>query len=492
MKRAATAAIAVLGVVSLAVGRQQLPATQTTTAPARTATPNIILVMIDALRADGLEVYGNPRSLSPTIDAVAAKGVVFDSCIAPAPWTLPSVVSIFCSRYPEAHGITDHRKAKASPWGRTKASAPPVRFLPTLAESLKARGYATAAFVANAYIRRGVYLTQGFDVYDSSFAANTTPGSTLNDAAIDWLRQRDPARPFFIYLHYMDVHGPYDAGPEFLDDLLDAVEQSPQKHRLSPASLSALPNYLRPLSDRATDPERHERLEIYREYWVARYEAGIREFDHYLADLRGRLREMRLWGDAYIIITADHGEALGEHGLWHHGLSAHHTDLHVPFILRWPGALPAGRRVPGPVSLIDLMPTIIEQLGLPSPPGLQGVSLCASIRALTPPPPRPVFAEAVKFKPQQRAVYFGDWKLMSLRGSLHRLYHLADDPAERQDLVDKQPERFRLLQDILRRQIEQDARLAGDTDIQPVPLTPEDVERLKSLGYIEPRPVPFD
>ena len=468
---------AFLGLPPAATTGKNAPAEkQATTTQPEAPLPSIVFMMVDALRADSLGVYGNTRGLTPSIDAVAARGVTFDRVIAQAPWTQPSVASLFVSRYPGVHGITEYRKGK-----RAKTVLLDDSFQ-TLAESLHERGYATAAFVANPWLRGKAGFAQGFEHFDAKFAKNTTPGSVINDALIAWLKRRDPARPFFVYLHYMDVHGPYDAGPEFLDVLLEAVDRLPTRQRLTKEALDAQPEYLRTTPQGRANAQRHKRLKKYREYWVARYEAGVRELDHHLADLRARLRKMGLWDQAYVIITADHGEALCEHHLWDHGHSAHHTDLHVPLILYQPGVLPAGKRVRDTVRLIDVMPTILEQLHLPVPPGMQGVSLCAHLTG-QPLKPVPALAEAVKSEPEQRALYLGDWKLMTFEDETCRLYDLATDPLEQRDLAEQNAQRVRVLLEMLDEQVELNARLAEGVELEHTPLTPEQLERLRSLGY---------
>ena len=449
-------------------------------------TPDIVLLMIDTLRADVMGAHGHTRGVTPTLDGIAADGVVFDRMIAQAPWTQPSIASLFCSRYAGVHKVVNYRQAfRATFRGEEKVVVFDDSF-ETLAESLQARGYATAAFVANPFILREYGFAQGFEHFDSSFAKNTTPGTVVNQAAVAWLGQRDPRQPFFLFLHYMDVHGPYNAAPDFLSPLLDAVEGMPDKHRLSEREFDKL-GYLRKLpAVYQSDRKRHFGLYPYREYWVARYEAGVRAADHFVGELRARLTEMGLWDQAYVIVTADHGEALCEHGLWEHGWSVHHTDLQVPLILRWPGVLPAGKRVRHTLRLIDLMPTILDQLRLPSPVGVQGFSLSPYIAGR--PPSRPViaFAEAVKLGPEQKAVYIGNWKLMVTPSTGRRqLYNIADDPLEQNDLSAQAQGRLEQLTRILTEQVSLNARIAEGFVPDAAELTPEQRERLKSLGYIQ-------
>jgi arylsulfatase A-like enzyme len=449
--------------------------------------------MIDTLRADHLGIHGNPRGSSPAIDSIAAEGVTFERAIAQAPWTQPSIASLFCSLYPGAHQVLDYRQA----FNATFKDAPKVAVFgdqfDTLAESLQGRGYATAGFVANPYILAEYGFAQGFDHFDTTFANNTTPGGVVNQAALTWLTQRDAAKPFFLYLHYMDPHGPYDAGAEYIDPLLDALEKMPTKQELTDTQFEKL-GYLKNKKNRfppgVTDRRRHARLLRYREYWAARYEAGVRQVDHFIAELRTGLQQMGLWDEAYVIVTADHGEALCEHDFWEHGWSAHHTDLHVPLILRWPGQLPTGKRVRHTVRLIDLMPTLLDQLRLPMGSGIQGRSLAPYIAGRPPSAPTVAFAEGVKIGAEQKAVYLGDWKLIITfprggRPPLRKLYRIGADPLERQELSAQHRAQANALASLLQDQINENNKLAAGVDVEHLPLSPEQIERLRSLGYLQ-------
>jgi len=186
-------------------------------------------------------LYGYHRDITPTMDSIAAEGITFDRAIAQAPWTQPSIASLFCSRYPMAHKVMINfgqllrmmnRKAK-------KVTIFSDSFV-TLAEVLQKAGYATAAFMANPFILREFGFSQGFEHFDASFARDTTPGNIVNEAMFAWLRRRNKNKPFFCFLHYMDVHGPYSARPEFLEPLLDRVEAMPDKRRLSKEQLKKL------------------------------------------------------------------------------------------------------------------------------------------------------------------------------------------------------------------------------------------------------------
>jgi arylsulfatase A-like enzyme len=195
---------------------------------------------------------------------------------------------------------------------------------------------------------------------------------------------------------------------------------------------------------------------------------------------------MGLWDDSYVVITSDHGESLGEHGIWEHGMSVYQPELHVPLILRWPKRLPAGRRVAGTVQLIDVMPTLIDHLGLAAAAGLQGRSLMPDIDGRAPKEPVPAFAEGIKQGPEQQALYVGSWKLIhGVQDGHRRLFELATDPEEQRDRASSHPQELATVSALLDEQARVNARLAAAREVEEVELSAEQQERLKALGYLQ-------
>ena len=171
--------------------------------------------------------------------------------------------------------------------------------------------------------------------------------------------------------------------------------------------------------------------------------------------------------------------------MWSHGFSVYHTELHVPLILRWPKVLPAGRRIGGTVRLLDLMPTLLEQLQLSAITGMQGRSLTPDIAGSPPTQPAPAFSEGVKWKPEDKSFYLGDWKLIvKANRKIHLLYNVADDPKEQNNLYAQYPAKAKELVGLLLEQMNCNKQLASETKAQQVPITPEQYEQLKSLGYV--------
>jgi len=461
--------------------------------------PNVIMILVDALRADRLGAYGHRGGLTPTMDAMAASGVTFDYCVAAAPWTLPSVATLMTSYQAGVHKATSYRVVEDMESGKRAYQSVLSDQFDTLAEVLQANGYQTVGFCAAKFLRTQYGFAQGFDHYDTSFAANTVRGEVVNAALFKWLdEQRDASKPLFLYLHYMDVHGPYDAAPQFMDPLMEQVEQNPDKRLLEAREFRAINAYLRKPPRETSDPGRFERLKGYREYWVARYEAGVREMDFYLTELLRGLHERGLWKPAYVILLADHGEALCEHGLWDHGYSQYQTDLRVPLVLRWPQVLPAGRRVRRLASLIDLMPTLLEQLRLPAGESLQGKSLVDHISGTLPNEPLARFAEATKAGPRQYALFADNLKLIAtelpprqLPGGTtseatvrRQLYNLATDPGEQFDLARQSPQELAMLTKLFTHIVQTNMATKPGLVVRREVVDTSTIRQLESLGYV--------
>jgi len=450
--------------------------------PGRGARPNLILILVDTLRADRLGAYGSTAGLTPTMDAIASEGVVFESAIAPAPWTLPAVASLFCGYYPSVHKATDYKTVA----GRSKNPSGTVRVFSdrfvTLAEALQKAGYATAAFSANPFIKAEHGFGQGFDLF--RFLGDKAPGDQVNEAALRWLAEREAGKPFFLYLHYMEPHAPYDAADELLEPLLGAVELRAQKRALSQSELAQFRNYYRKSMVRYAGLPRHQNLWKYAEYWAARYDAAVRQADVHLGALRARLQERGVWDGALVVLLADHGEALGEHQWWGHGTCAYHNQLHVPLVIRYPGRQSAGRRFPQLVRLFDVLPTLLEQGRAGSLKGIQARSLRPLLDGLRD-EPRFALAESVNTQPGLKALLSADWKLLAQTDrQTYALFNLAADPGELSDLAAREPQRLAELRSLLETRMRENAELGKGIQAGEVEISPEGVQQLGHLGYL--------
>ena len=284
--------------------------------------PSVLLVSIDTLRADRVGAYGDAAARTPHMDAVAREGLLFEAAVSPVPLTLPAHATMLTGLLPPRHGVRGNGSFVLGPEPRT------------LAEALKKRGLATAAFVGAFPVARRFGLDRGFDVYDDAF--ERAPGlhfefaerraDRVVDAAIAWLA--GVGGPVFVWVHLYDPHAPYDPPEGF----------------------------------RGVDAYRGE---------VAYADAML-----------GRL--FRAWdarpGPSIVALTSDHGEAFGEHGEESHGLFVYDTTLHVPFVFVGPRECTPGTRVPTAVSLVDLTPTVLDMLGLPALKTTSGRSLLPALQ----------------------------------------------------------------------------------------------------------------
>jgi arylsulfatase A-like enzyme len=416
---------------------------------------NLVLVSIDTLRASLLGCYGYARPSSPTLDALAQRGVLFERALATAPWTLPSHASLLTGLYPSHHGV------------RRAGAVLPADVVPW-AERLRALGFATAAVVNSRWLAEESGLQRGFDDFlQVDDAVDRREPSAVGAFAEGWLAQ-GRREPFFLFVHFYDVHSHYWSLPayeaQFLRPYGGPVDGSTAQLRAVRDGELAL----------GKADVRH---------LVDLYVAGIRQLDDVLARFVGVLRSEGLLESTLLVITSDHGEEFLDHGGVMHGRTQYEEVLRVPLILAGPG-VPAGVRVREPVSLVDVLPTASALLGHAAPEGLDGLDLGPLWQG-----PRASLGERMLFSEADwrneeddvlRAVRFGRWKLVhDRRTGARRLYDLARDPRERVDVQADHPELVARLAAAL----DELARGAREASV-PGALEPEEIERLQALGYL--------
>jgi arylsulfatase A-like enzyme len=442
--------------------------------------PNLLLITIDTLRADRLSLLGNQRKTSPSIDAWAADGVIFESAYAPRGQTWPSLTSLLTGKYPIAHGVRTNGD-------RLRAEHR------TLAESLEAAGYATAAYLTN----MGTAPNRGFRE-KAIFRHPSRPHSEWDrdavQAAIEFLeRRRD--MPFFLWLHLMEPHEPYHPPATYAEWIGDyAGSFTGDSEQLDRVAL-----------DPSVPFDAADKTAI-----LALYDGQIAATDARLALLLRALRELGLEDDTLVILTADHGEELLDHNRYaFHAASIYDSVLRVPLALRLPGRISGGRRIQAAVELIDVLPTVCELLSVPAPPGVQGESLVPLIDGVraerrrseaffewSPPEgmSRPGVSQHIF------AVRQGRWKLVSnpedLRPwnrpyarvpgsgfllSTQELYDVAADPHETRNLASAEPEVAARLAARLEAWLAEALPEQGGADAP----TPETLRQLRQLGYID-------
>ncbi len=394
--------------------------------------PNVVLITIDTLRADHVASYGYKQIKTPNIDALANDGARFENAFSVVPVTLPSHSSMLTGTYPMLSGMHDFGANKLSP------------LQPTIASILKQAGYQTGAVVAAAVLDSRFGLNQGFDFYYDHFdfsrldEANLDemerPGNAVADVALDWLT-KNSQKKFFLWMHLYDPHFPY---------------HPPEPYKT--------------------------------EYATHLYDGEIAFADEQVGRLLRFLKENGIYSKTVIVLCGDHGESLGEHGEKTHGFFIYNATMHVPLIIRLPENAP--RIVADPVSLVDLMPTVLGAVGLEIPSQVQGRSLLAEVRGWPVDNNRALYGET--YLPR---IHF-NWS--ELRGAENTKYHFIDAPRpELYDMAKDPGEIHNLFAEKKAVAEEMRAKLvamirdysAGREMAEKTGLDPALMERLKALGY---------
>lgn len=431
--------------------------------PSRRSPPDVVLITLDTTRADHLGCYGYEHETSPNLDALAAESRVYTRAYTPSSWTLPAHASLFTGRFPSSHGAMWDSEGELI-LGAGVAGPQTLQHLrargltasqPTLAEVLTKASYTTGAVVAGPWLKRIFGLDRGFQHYDHS-GIETLRGriaASVTNSAIEWL-DRNPSGPLFLFLNYYDPHGPYSDPEGLAERFARAVPEKDELTEVPPRG--------------------------------ARYDGEILYMDQHLGRLLDHLREIGRYETSWIIVTADHGELLGEHGKTGHGEHLFEGEIRIPLIVKAPAVLSSGTsigsvgRSTAAVGLIDVFPMILDALGIEAPPNVQG--------GLPPDVGHPIFAEVY---PQPMAAPLGDWRVIfdgdfklhwnSL--GAHLLYDVRQDPDEESNLLFDKPERAMAMTSLLnafvgalpkREAIGDEAKQVDD----------ETLRALESLGYL--------
>ncbi len=403
--------------------------------------PPVILITIDTLRADRLSSYGSDRVATPHMDRLAAEGIRFANASTTAPFTLPAHSSIMTGLYPPSHGVRENVGYVLAPE------------LATIAERFRDGGYVTGGFVSAFVLDARWGIARGFDTYIDDFDLDAMTGANLGSVqrpgpetighALAWLDGGGGEGPFFLWLHLFDPHDPYDP---------------PEPFR------SAYPG--RP------------------------YDGEVAWADWLIGEFRAALEERGLFNESVVVLTADHGEGLGDHGESYHGFFVYDSTVHVPLIVRLPGGVEAGRVVGAAVSHVDIAPTLIELLELDGAGAAQGRSLLPDVQGLpSPHAERGVYAESF-----YALDHYGWAPLRSLRTAEHKyieapepeLYALLEDPGELANVLREERDLSRRLRaETLDLAAELD-RAAPSSSAEP-DLDEDTLVRLRALGYLAGR-----
>lgn len=463
---------------SLTVGRWEPGPVVGAGAPGRQGVtgPNVLLVMVDTLRADRLSAYGWGGGRTPHIDALAADGIRYARNFAQASWTRPSVATLLTGLYPSSHGAVH------------KADLLPDR-VDTVAEALNFFGYRTVGFPNNVNVTESFNFQQGFQEYHylapalffgaTEAAAKLTlynglrlvrerffarrvsvehyyqPAGVVTDRILAWIDANREGPPFFMYAHYMDPHDPYMVHP-FNGEGYARV---------------ALPNPPPDLARRLSEV----------------YDGEVRYLDEHVGRLVAGLRERGLYDDTVIVFTSDHGEEFHEHGGWWHGTTLYDEQTHVPLVVKPARGGARAVVVETMTTNLDVAPTILAAVGAPVPPVMQGRAL-----ALDGTPERPqekVFSEEDFEGNVLQAVRTPSWKLIVANEGNPRglapaeLFHVAEDPGEQRNLAGTEAGRLEEMRAALGRSVVEARAHEGagaQTDVDEVTK-----DRLRALGYLD-------
>ena len=437
-------------------GRKAAPATVAPVAlrqPAAGRPRNVIVYLVDTLRADHVGCYGYGLPVTPHIDAFARQATLFRHAVAQAPWTRPSVATVLTGLMPLTHGV-QHRRHSLSPDAVT------------LAEMLRQQGYHTAGFVTNGNVARFFGFAQGFETY-RLLPGNRNSAADVTARAAEWLDGWRRDAPFFLYLHTVEPHAPYNPPAPFRQRFAAGVhDESLTKMRL-----------LKRLHEGELRPTPALRRDL-----MALYDAEIAANDAGFGGLIDLLVERGLWQETLIVFLSDHGEEFLDHGGWEHGKTLHTEMLDVPLIVRVPG-LGNGRTVERQVQHADVVPTLLEALGLPVPARVEGRSFLASIAGGgAPEGEEEAFSWLDEYGFRGAAVTTPAWRLIATQAplSVSNLYDRRQDPGERRDLAPVRPVRTGYLGARLRaaERPRADALRPGEGAINS-----ELRKRLQALGY---------
>ncbi len=449
-----------------------------TLACGRSESRNVLLLVLDTTRADAIGAYRAGPAHTPALDALAAQGVLFTHARSTAAWTVPSHGSLFTGLYPSRHGAH----------GESELLPPEMR---TLAELLQS-SHETAGFSENPHIIRAKGYAQGFDTYEETWRnrpSRNEPPVTL-ELVESWLAQRDPERPFFVFVNLMTPHLPYRPPPRLRERFMHSGVSEVSAARYTKLN------------------ERHARLfmsgalqlhELDLEILRALYRAEVSFADERAGQLLELLRARDVLDDTLVVVVGDHGENIGDHGLMEHQFCLYESLLRVPLLLRLPGAFEGGRRSDAPVQLVDVAPTVLEVVGVPAEswPEMEGQSLLHD----APRPDRPVFAEYMRPLEQRklfaqinpgfafdvydrrfRSIQLGSWKLIVSEPGEPELYDLSRDPHESVNLAAYEPAKVAAL----RQRLHDWSAASPATGPSAAPELDEEArESLRSVGYLE-------
>ncbi len=474
-----TAAALLLTLTGLGWTQQPAAVTDKTAQPsavADAAAPayNILLISLDSLRADHLRAYGYQRDTAPTIDRLAREGILFDNAIATSSWTLPTHMTMFTGRYQLSHGVIDETSALPSS-------------IPTLGQIFKTAGFSTAGFASGPYLAGHYGYERGMDTYQDLSARFSDPREArsavlspeVNSNALAWLDAHAGER-FFLFLHYFDIHYDY-VPPAPYDTMFDPDYKGTIDGR----------NFI----ERSDINPHMDKRDL--DHIRALYDGEIRFTDEHVGRVLDKLESLGLLEKTVVLLVADHGDEFFEHGNKGHHRTVYDEVIHVPFVLRLPGKAHAGQKIENQVSLVDVLPTLLDSAAVAAPAGAEGVSIRRFFEG-APPQRDAVYSEfydkqgfnlqVARRTPTDKTIHHFNRITHPTRGAIE-YYDLAHDPREHDDLSAAQPAAVMSsvtkmgdwLNQRWRAERSAESAAGGHASIK---IDKDTMERLKSLGYV--------
>ncbi len=445
----------------------------------------VIVVVLDTLRADNLQAYGCPRNTAPFIDELAERSVTFEEAWAPSSWTAPSTASLFTGLYPFQHGVSVGYWVTRARQSRAGQEDFIINCIPeailTLPQILKDEGFETFGIADNPNVCAAERFDVGFDKFITMSYRNA---NAVNTRLKEHLEARRPGnRRSFYYLHYIDPHEPYVRRSEHVvadpgltrhgRDTARFFEKKSEDRRNVYAALGA-----------STRKPSSSRIQTLLANHLSKYDSEIHFVD---AHIREAFELLEVGPNDLVILTADHGEEFLEHGALGHEFSLAPELLRIPLFVSWPAGGLQGGRAQGKVSLVDILPTILDALGIEMPPELSGVSLLPLAQG-TPPPSRPLLfsrshRDGAESGAHMKAVLQDGWLYQEIYpGHEQRLFHLTSDPGAQLNLAKELPDRVTTMAATLRAQEAQLPKWERSFTHHRQ-LNSEAIDRLKELGY---------
>jgi arylsulfatase A-like enzyme len=454
---------------------------------------NLIIVLNDTMRRDSPGIYGGSAK-TPHFDAFAGANLLFENAVTQAPWTKPSVATLFTSLYPSQHQLASHPPLQRVEDGEggdgIVESDVLASSLDTLAEVLRMNGMRTAAFVSNPWMARPFGFDQGFEVYDESFARWGASGDEVIEAGLAWLQSLEEGERYFLYLHTIDSHRPY--GPISSENLQRQRHRLNAGRRLKSLDGRKISNTIR------LDDGRHAVEEGFAQTDAlvrAAYLSAVEKFDAVLGRL---LSALSLRGDDWdrtaLVVTSDHGEALFTRGYGNHGLGLFDDETAVPLAARLPGVEPAQAGVHCLVGLVDLMPSLCSYLDIECPSTTQGWSFLPHKDEVVSDERRYIVTEGVMGNAQRRSIRNRRFKLVfeppdpeAGKGNGYALYDLEIDPHEEFNRLEQsyQSPLTNAAFDAFRTSLPDAVEELPAPERSAAKLDAELRERLEAIGYIE-------